>query len=53
MTEDINIEQIGVYAKEASRLLAKTPSKQKNHALHAMSKHILNDKKICFGRNTR
>ena len=51
MTEDINIEQIGVYAKEASILLAKTPSKQKNHALHAMSKHILNDKKIILEAN--
>ena len=51
MTEDINIEQIGVYAKEASKLLAKTPSKQKNHALHAMSKHILNDKKIILEAN--
>ena len=51
MTEDINIEQIGVYAKEASRLLAKTPSNQKNHALHAMSKHILNDKKIILEAN--
>jgi glutamate-5-semialdehyde dehydrogenase len=49
MTE--NIDQVGINAKEASRILAKTSSEQKNHALKAMSKHILSDKKIILKAN--
>ena len=33
MTKNINIEQIGINAKEAAKILAKTSSEQKNHAL--------------------
>ncbi len=46
MTKNINIEQIGINAKESARVLAKTCSEQKNCALLAMSQHILADKKL-------
>ena len=48
----MNIEQIGINAKEAAKILAKTSSEQKNHALEAMSEHILADKKIILDANT-
>ena len=47
----MNIEQIGINAKEAAKILAKTSSEQKNHALEAMSEHILSDKKIILDAN--
>ena len=47
----MNIEQIGINAKEAAKILAKTSSEQKNHALEAMSEHILADKKIILDAN--
>ena len=46
-----NIDQIGINAKKAARILAKTSAEQKNHALHAISKHVLNDKKIILEAN--
>lgn len=46
-----NIEQIGINAKKAARVLAKTSSEQKNHALQAMSKYVLADKKIILEAN--
>ena len=46
-----NIDQIGINAKKAARVLAKTSSKQKNHALQAMSKYVLADKKIISEAN--
>jgi glutamate-5-semialdehyde dehydrogenase len=46
-----NIDQIGINAKKAARILAKTSSEQKNHALQAMSKYILADKKIILEAN--
>ena len=46
-----NIEQIGINAKKAARVLAKTSSEQKNHALQAMSKYVLADKKIILDAN--
>jgi glutamate-5-semialdehyde dehydrogenase len=49
MTDNIN--QIGINAKKAARILAKTPSEQKNHALQAMSKYVLDDKKIILEAN--
>ena len=49
MTHSIN--QIGINAKEAARVLAKTSAEQKNHALQAMAKHILADKKIILEAN--
>ena len=52
MTKNINIEQIGINAKEAAKILAKTSSEQKNDALEAMSEHILADKKIILDANT-
>ena len=51
MTENININQISMNAKEAANILAKTSSEQKNHALQAMSKHILADKKAILDAN--
>lgn len=47
----MDIEQIGINAKEAAKILAKTSSEQKNHALEAMSEHILADKKIVLDAN--
>ena len=47
----MSIEQIGINAKEAAKILAKTSSEQKNHALEAMSKHILADKKTILDAN--
>ena len=44
MTDMIN--QIGINAKKAARILAKTSSEQKNHAIQAMSKYVLANKKI-------
>ena len=49
MTE--NIDQIGINAKKAARILAKTSAEQKNHALQAMSKYMLADKKIILEAN--
>ena len=46
-----NIDQIGINAKKAARILAKTSSEQKNHALKAMSKYVLDDKKIILEAN--
>jgi glutamate-5-semialdehyde dehydrogenase len=46
-----NIDQIGINAKKAARILAKTSSEQKNHALQAMSKYVLVDKKIILEAN--
>ena len=46
-----SIDQIGINAKEAARVLAKTSAEQKNHALQAMAKHILADKKIILDAN--
>jgi glutamate-5-semialdehyde dehydrogenase len=48
----MNIEQIGINAKEAAKILAKTSSEQKNYALESMSEHILADKKIILDANT-
>ena len=46
-----NIDQIGINAKKAARILAKTSSEQKNHALQAMSKYVLADKKTILEAN--
>ena len=46
-----NIDQIGINAKKAARILAKTSSEQKNHALQAMSKYVLAEKKIILEAN--
>ena len=46
-----NIDQIGINAKEAAKILAKTSAEQKNQALQAMAKHILADKKIILEAN--
>ncbi len=46
-----NIDQIGINAKKAARILAKTSSEQKNHALQAMSKYVLADKKFILEAN--
>ena len=46
-----NIDQIGINAKKAARILAKTSSEQKNHALKAMSKYVLADKKFILEAN--
>ena len=46
-----NIDQIGINAKKAAKVLAKTSSEQKNHALQAMSKHVLADKKVILEAN--
>tara|TARA_B100000902_G_C27302633_1_gene913709 strand:+ start:1171 stop:2424 length:1254 start_codon:yes stop_codon:yes gene_type:complete len=45
------IDQIGINAKKAARILAKTSTEQKNHALQAMSKYVLADKKIILEAN--
>ena len=37
------INQVGLQAKEASKILAKISTNQKNEALIAMADHILND----------
>ena len=46
-----NINQVGINAKEAARILAKTSAEQKNQAIQEMSKHILADKKIILEAN--
>jgi glutamate-5-semialdehyde dehydrogenase len=46
-----SIDQIGINSRKAAKILAKTSSEQKNHALQAMSKHILADKKIILEAN--
>jgi glutamate-5-semialdehyde dehydrogenase len=46
-----NIDQVGINAKKAARILAKTSAEQKNHALKAMSKYVLADKKIILEAN--
>ena len=45
------IDQIGINAKKAANILAKTSAEQKNHALQAMSKYVLDDKKIILEAN--
>ena len=47
----MDIKKIGINAKEAAKILAKTSSEQKNHALEAMSKHILAVKKTILDAN--
>lgn len=47
------INQVGIHAKEASKILAKIPTKQKNEALLAMADHILNDKKFILEANKK
>ena len=47
----MDIKKIGINAKEAAKILAKTSSEQKNHALEAMSNHILADKKTILDAN--
>ena len=46
-----NIDQIGINAKKAARILAKTSAEQKNYALQAMSKYVLADIKIILEAN--
>lgn len=45
------INQIGTQAKEASKLLSKTSSEQKNKALMSMAKYILEDKDLILEAN--
>ena len=45
------INQVGLQAKEASKILAKIPANQKNEALLAMADHILNDKELILEAN--
>jgi gamma-glutamyl phosphate reductase len=40
------INQVGLQAKEASKILAKVSTKQKNEAILAMAGHILKDKEL-------
>ena len=47
----MDIKKIGINAKEAAKILAKTSSEQKNHALEAMSNHILADRKTILDAN--
>jgi len=46
-----NIDQIGINAKKAAKILAKTSSEQKNHALQEMSKYVLAYKKTIIEAN--
>ena len=46
-----NINQIGINAKKAAKILAKTSAEQKNLALQAMSQYVLADKKIILEAN--
>jgi len=45
------INQVGLQAKEASKILAKISTNQKNEALLAMADHILNDKELILEAN--
>ena len=45
------INQVGLQAKEASKILSKIPTNQKNEALLAMADHILNDKELILEAN--
>ena len=45
------INQVGLQAKEASKILAKIPANQKNEALLAMADHIQNDKELILEAN--
>ena len=45
------INQVGLQAKEASKILAKISTNQKNEALIAMADHILNDKELILEAN--
>ena len=45
------INQVGLQAKEASKILAKISTIQKNEALLAMADHILNDKELILEAN--
>ena len=47
------INQVGLQAKEASKILAKIPANKKNEALLAMADHILNDKKFILEANKK
>ena len=47
------INQIGLQAKEASKILAKVTSKQKNKALLAMANHIFNDQEKILEANKK
>jgi glutamate-5-semialdehyde dehydrogenase len=47
------INQIGLQAREASKILAKISYKQKNEALLAMAAHILNDKESIIEANKK
>ena len=43
--------QIGVQAKQASKILARTSGTQKNNALLAMAKQIINSEEIILDAN--
>jgi glutamate-5-semialdehyde dehydrogenase len=45
------INQVGMQAKDASKILAKASSKQKNEALLSMADHILKDKGLILEAN--
>ena len=47
------INQVGLQAKEASKILAKVSTKQKNEAILAMADHILKDKKLILKENKK
>ena len=47
------INQIGIQAKEASKILAKVSTKQKNEALLAMAEHVLRDKGLILEANKK
>ena len=47
------INQIGIQAKEASKILAKVSTKQKNEALLAMADHVLKDKGLILEANKK
>ena len=47
------INQVGLHAKEASKILAKVSTKQKNEAILAMAGHILKDKELILEENKK
>jgi len=47
------IKKIGLQAKDASKILAKTSSAQKNKALLAMADHVLKDKELILDANKK
>ena len=47
------INKIGLQAKDASKILAKTSSAQKNKALLAMADHVLKDKELILDANKK